>query len=160
MLPSLPPTPRPNQAAVCYASPTHLCVHLISERGRLRYSIDNGAGAVVGRALRLTRLVTYTFQMVGVHEAHPLIISDSDTGPDRRRLGIMGSQELVGAYPASGYEIFAFTPQAVTPAQLWYQSVSAAGVGGPIHIANTDASEHVDATGRVARVQGSSCSSC
>ena len=136
VLPTLPPTPLPNQAGVCYGSPLHFCVHILSERGRLRYSIDDGSGSVVGRALHLTRLVTYTFQVVGVHQAHPLVISDSDTGPDRRR-GV----EVVGTFPAYGYDLFAFTPQAATPSLLYYQSTSRSGLGGPIHIANTKAAE-------------------
>lgn len=132
VLPTLPPTPQPNQAAVCYASPTHFCVHLLTERGRLRYSVDDGTGSVVGRALALTRLVRYTFQMVGVHAAHPLVVSDSDTGPDRRRV-----LEVVGAHPAWGYDLFAITPQAATPDTLYYQSATRSGLGGPIYISNT-----------------------
>ena len=51
-----------SRASVCYATPKHLCVHLITERGRPRYSIDDGSGAVIGRDLHFTRLETYIFQ--------------------------------------------------------------------------------------------------
>ena len=95
-LPLLPPMEAPPSATTCYATPTHLCVHLLVERGRLRYSVDDGSGAVTGRTLVFTREQTYTFHMVGVHDAHPLVLSYSDTGPDRR-LGpneeVKGAQE-------------------------------------------------------------------
>lgn len=55
--------PQPAHAAGCYASERHFCIHLLSERGRLRYSLDDGTGAVVGAALTLRRRVTYTFQV-------------------------------------------------------------------------------------------------
>ena len=70
--------------------------------------------------------------VVGVHDSHPLVISSSATGPDRRR-----NDEVFGTHPASGFDMFSFTPQAATPAKLWYQSVSQSGVGGAIHIQNT-----------------------
>ena len=136
VVPALAPVEQPASAAVCYASHTHFCVHLLRERGRLRYSVDDGLGAVVGRTLHMTRLVTYTFQMVGVHPAHAMVISDSESGPDRRR-----TQEIAGEYPAADYGIFAFTPTARTPATVWFQSVSRSGLGGPIHIQNTPQSE-------------------
>ena len=136
VLPTLPPVTRPVSAAVCYGSPRHLCVHLLRERGRLRYSIDDGTGAVVGRPLTMARLARYTFQMVGVHPVHAMVISDSETGPDQRRL-----DEVTGDYPASDYGVFVFTPTLSTPATVYFQSVSRSGVGGAIHIENTPSAE-------------------
>lgn len=163
LLPALRPLQQPARSSVCYASKHHFCVHLLSERGRLRYSIDGGAGSAVGRTLSLTRLVTYTFQMVGVHAAHPyarhgsnlvslpppplmradqrsrptrgrFVISESETGPDRRRTV---ADEIHGAHPAIAYETFRFTASLATPPHLWYQSATRSGVGGPIRIVNT-----------------------
>jgi len=128
--------PAPTHAATCYPQPTHLCVHLISERGRLRYSVDDGSGSVFGTPLYLRRRITYTFQMVGVPAAHALVISDSETGPDRRR-----GLEVVGPHPAYAFDVFTFTATHATPSSLWYQSVSRSGVGGPIYISNTEQAE-------------------
>ena len=135
-LATLPPVARPTHGASCYASPTHFCVHLLSELGRLRYSIDAGRGAVVGGRLQLQRMQPYSFQMVGIPDAHALVISDSETGPDRRH-----STGIAGAYPAAGYDLFVFTPTFETPGALWYQSASTSGAGGPIHVANAAAEE-------------------
>lgn len=136
VLPSLAPVSRPASSSLCYASSRHLCVHLIRERGRLRYSIDDGRGAVPGQPLTFARLENYTFQMVGVHPVHAMVISDSETGPDRRR-----TQEVIGDYPAAEYGIFVFTPTLATPSTVYLQSVSRSGVGGPIHIENTAEAE-------------------
>ena len=137
-LPALPPMVEPSSATACYATPKHFCVHLLSERGRLRYSIDDGGGAVTGRTLVLRRHETYTFQMAAVHTAHPLVLSLSESGPDRR---LPAWEAIVGAHPASRYDVFAFTPRHGTPSTLYYQSVSRAGVGGPIAIENAPAEE-------------------
>eukprot|EP00908_Phaeocystis_cordata_P015561 Transcript_26716.p1 GENE.Transcript_26716~~Transcript_26716.p1 ORF type:complete len:1344 (+),score=457.27 Transcript_26716:146-4033(+) len=127
--PRLPETAPVTRAEACYPTPTHFCVHLLSERGRLRYAVDTGRGAIPAAPLRLTRLKPYTFQMVGVHAAHPLLISTSPTGPDVRH-----TTGIIGTHPASGYAFFLFTPSAETPRRLWYQSASQAGLGGPIFI--------------------------
>ena len=124
------------RAEACYPSATHFCVHLVSERGRLRYAVDSGRGALPALPLYLVRLVSYTFQMVGVHEAHPLLISASSTGPDVR-----DARGVVGAHPASGHAFFVFTPSAETPSRLWYQSATQAGLGGPIFVDFTPADE-------------------
>ena len=94
-----------------------------------RYSVDTGLGASVAPTLHLTRMTSYTFQMVGVNEAHPLVISTSETGPDAR-----APRGVVGTHPASAYGFFVFTPDGDTPSRLWYQSVTASGVGGSIVI--------------------------
>jgi hypothetical protein len=124
------------RAEACYPSATHFCIHLVSERGRLRYSVDSGRGALPALSLYLVRLVSYTFQMVGVHAAHPLLISSSSTGPDVR-----DARGVSGTHPASGHSFFVFTPSAETPSRLWYQSATQAGLGGPIFVDFTPADE-------------------
>ena len=124
------------RAEACYPSTTHFCIHLVSERGRLRYSVDSGRGALPALSLYLVRLVSYTFQMVGVHTAHPLLISSSSTGPDVR-----DARGVSGTHPASGHSFFVFTPSAETPSRLWYQSATQAGLGGPIFVDFTPADE-------------------
>ena len=88
----------PVRAASCYATPTHFCVHLVSQRGRLRYSVDSGRGSIVGASLSLMRLVPYTFQLVDVPASQPFVFSDSPSGPDRR----IEDAATQGAYPAAG----------------------------------------------------------
>ena len=130
--PRLPHHVAPVRAGSCFATPTHFCVHLVGDRGRLRYSVDTGRGAVPAVDLHLTRLVEYTFQMVGVADAHPFLLSTSDTGPGRRY-----ATGVRGTHPAARYEFFVFTPGFDAPTRLWYQSASRSGVGGAIHIHHT-----------------------
>ena len=95
----------PVRAGSCFATPPHFCVQLVGDRGRLRYSVDTGRGAVPAGDLLLTRLVEYTFQMVGVADAHPFLLSTSDTGPGRRY-----ATGVRGTHPAARYEFFVIPP--------------------------------------------------
>ena len=73
-------------------------------------------------------------QMVGVADAHPFLLSTSDTGPGRRY-----ATGVRGTHPAARYEFFVFTPGFDAPTRLWYQSASRSGVGARRSSATSEA---------------------
>ena len=79
---------------------------------------------IQGAALQLVRGVVYTFDLTAVPSFHPFIITSSS----------VGATSSGGFSVASFGSSLAFTPDANTPSQLYYQCTNHASMGGTITI--------------------------